>query len=86
MGTAFITSIWGMGLSLVFTFIFKIWHHKVNKIIQVLCVKLDNQYKIKHADLQNYDQAQQKDTINEVLNQYQEKQKEIINNIFKEYP
>ncbi len=34
MKTAFITSIWGMGLSLIFSSGFKFWHYKVNKVIQ----------------------------------------------------
>ena len=70
MGTAFITSIWGMGLSLLFTFIYKQGQTIVSRRIQELCFSLDSEYKIKQVDLDNV---------------HEEKQREILNDLFEKY-
>ena len=70
MGTAFITSIWGMGLSLLFTFIYKQGQTIVSRRIQELCFSLDSDFKIKQIDLDNVQE---------------EKQREILNNLFEKY-
>jgi len=52
MGTAFVTSIWGMLLSLVFTGVEKYRMDKLGKAIDRLCVRLDRLFLIRNRDLQ----------------------------------
>ncbi len=56
MGTAFISSIWGMGLSLLFTFIFKICQSRITKNVQNLCLELDEENKIKQQEFELFQQ------------------------------
>ena len=70
MGTAFVSSIWGMGLSLLFTNIFKIWQSYLTRIIQNICLELDSQNKIKQQELENVQQEKQRSIINELFNEY----------------
>lgn len=53
MGTAFVSSIWGMFLSLVFTIIFKLWQSNMTKQIQDLCLDLDMENKIEQQNLKS---------------------------------
>jgi ABC-type transporter Mla subunit MlaD len=88
MGTAFVSSIWGMGLSLIFANIFKIWQSQITKNIQNLCLQLDNEYKIKQQDLENYHQNKQKAIINEIFNEYlvsdTDEGKQLPKNVFRQ--
>ena len=45
MGTAFVTSIWGMGLSLLYGFILKLWQSNISNKIRILCFNLDDEFK-----------------------------------------
>lgn len=70
MGTAFVTSIWGMGLSLIFTVIFKWRHSSITRRVNELCFDLDSSYKVKNQDLEIYQQEKQKKIINDLFNEY----------------
>ncbi|MCF8265561.1 MAG: hypothetical protein K9I71_10385 [Ignavibacteriales bacterium] len=88
MGTAFVSSIWGMGLSLVFANIFKIWQSKITKSIQKLCLQLDEEYKIKQHDLEIFHQNNQRKIINEIFNEYlvaeTDEGKQLPKNVFRQ--
>jgi DNA repair exonuclease SbcCD ATPase subunit len=70
MGTAFVSSIWGMGLSLVFTNIFKLWQSNITRQIQDLCLDLDKENKIEQQEYETYQQEKQRNIINELFNEY----------------
>lgn len=88
MGTAFITSIWGMGLSLLFANILKIWQSQITKKIQKLCLTLDEKYKIKQHDFELFQQNRQKLIINELFNEYlvaeTDEGKQLPKNVFRQ--
>ncbi|PZM80159.1 MAG: hypothetical protein DKM50_05635 [Candidatus Margulisiibacteriota bacterium] len=50
MGTAFVSSIWGMGLSLLFTYVEKYQIGLLHNLLYEFCYKLDKQYKISKED------------------------------------
>ena len=70
MGTAFVTSIWGMGLSLFFTFIYKYRQTRISRKIQGLCFSLDSENKINQKDLDKAQFEKQKDLMNDLFNEY----------------
>jgi len=88
MGTAFVSSIWGMGLSLIFSNIFKIWQSQITKNVQALCLKLDDEYKIKQQELEQFQQANQKQILYDVFNEYlvadTEEGKQLPKNMFRQ--
>jgi hypothetical protein len=89
MGTAFVSSIWGMGLSLLFGNILKISHSTITRRLQWLCLELDNQYKISQPDLEEFNIAQQRNIINELFNEYlvadtDDGRKQLPKNIFRQ--
>jgi len=57
MGTAFLTSLIGMGLSIVFTLIDKALRHRLSKHVYTLTEKLDDIYYIDDVNLQYMNQA-----------------------------
>lgn len=70
MGTAFVSSIWGMGLSLIFTNIFKLWQSNITRRIQDLCLDLDKENKIEQELYEIIQQEKQRNIINELFNEY----------------
>ena len=88
MGTAFVSSIWGMGLSLIFTMIFKLWQSNVSRKVQRLCLILDKEHKIKQQDLEIIQQEKQKTIINELFNEYlvadTDEGKQLPKNVFRQ--
>ena len=88
MGTAFVSSIWGMGLALIFANIFKIWQSQITRSIQKLCLHLDEEYKIKQKDLEVFQQAQQREIIKEIFNEYlvadTDEGKQLPKNVFRQ--
>lgn len=70
MSTAFVTSIWGMGLSLGFTAFFKFWQTRIFRTIQNMCFRLDEEFKISEDDLQKHSDQKQKEIISELFNEY----------------
>lgn len=70
MSTAFVTSIWGMGLSLVFTAYFKFWQTRISRTIQNTCFRLDQEFKVTEDDIQKYRDQKQKEIISELFNEY----------------
>lgn len=88
MGTAFVSSIWGMGLSLIFANILKIWHSQITKSIQRLCLSLDEEYKIKQPEFEAFQQNQQRKLINEIFNEYlvsdSDEGRQLPKNVFRQ--
>jgi NADH:ubiquinone oxidoreductase subunit 3 (subunit A) len=88
MGTAFVTSIWGMGLSLLFTVIFKLWQSNITRIIQDLCLELDSENKIEQEQYEIVQQEKQRKIINELFNEYlvadTDQGKQLPKNVFRQ--
>ena len=88
MGTAFVTSIWGMFLSLLYGYVFKRWQSGISIKIQNLCLYLDERYKIKPHDLEIYRQREQKKLINELFDEYlvaeTEDGRQLPKNVFRQ--
>lgn len=88
MGTAFVSSIWGMGLSLIFTNIFKIWHSQITKNVQNLCLELDETNKIKKQEFEAFQHENQRNIINDLFNEYlvadTEDGRQLPKNVFRQ--
>ncbi|WP_347840011.1 MotA/TolQ/ExbB proton channel family protein [uncultured Draconibacterium sp.] len=88
MGTAFVSSIWGMFLSLVFTIVFKLWQSNMTKQIQDLCLDLDIENKIEQQKYEEYKQQKQRDIINGLFNDYlvadTDEGKQLPKNVFRQ--
>lgn len=88
MGTAFVTSIWGMGLSLLFTVIFKIWQSELTKSIQNMSFKLDSEHKINQQDLDKIQQENQREVFDSLFNEYlvadTDDGKQLPKNVFRQ--
>ncbi|RKD90046.1 MotA/TolQ/ExbB proton channel family protein [Mangrovibacterium diazotrophicum] len=70
MSTAFVTSIWGMGLSLLFTGVFKFWQTRVSRVIQSTCFELDAKYMVSEDEVQKQREQKQREIIGELFNEY----------------
>ena len=70
MGTAFITSIWGMFLSIVFIFIEKSRVNSLYNSIHHLCSGLDRKYKLTKQDENNLYMYKQRVIFSNVLSEY----------------
>ena len=89
MGTAFISSIYGMLLSLVFTIIEKVQSSRLQSIIHEYCYKLDKQFKISKEDERKIQLIQQINTISDFFvhtdeNNNQVKPANIFRDIYEE--
>lgn len=88
MGTAFVTSIWGMGLSLIYTIIFKTWQSAITKKILNLNLALNKEYKIKQEEFEAYQQQKQRNIIIEIFNDYlvaeTDEGKQLPKNVFRQ--
>ena len=88
MGTSFVSSIWGMGLSLIFTNIFKVWQSNLTRSIQNVCLELDSKNKIKQQELEKVQQENQRKIINELFNEYlvadTDEGKQLPKNVFRQ--
>jgi len=88
MGTAFVSSIWGMGLSLIFTNIFKLWQSNITRRIQDLCLILDSENKIEEEHFEIFQQEKQKKIINDLFNEYlvadTDQGKQLPKNVFRQ--
>ncbi len=88
MGTAFVSSIWGMGLSLIFTNIFKLWQSNITRRIQDLCLILDSENKIEEEQFEIFQQEKQKKIINDLFNEYlvadTDQGKQLPKNVFRQ--
>jgi hypothetical protein len=67
MGTAFISSIYGMLLSLVYTVFERVQSNRLQSIIHQYCYKLDKQYKITKDDERNIFQIQQQKALTDLF-------------------
>ena len=65
MGTAFISSIYGMLLSMVFTFFEKVQVHSLHNSIHNLCYNLDKKFKISKEDERTIELKRQKQLISD---------------------
>ncbi|MCD8406401.1 MotA/TolQ/ExbB proton channel family protein [Tenacibaculum dicentrarchi] len=87
MGTAFATSIWGMLLSIIFTFIYKYNQSKISKKINELCLILDSENKIELKELDIIQAEKQKAVIHELFNEYlvadTDEGKQLPKNVFR---
>ena len=70
MGMAFVTSIWGMGLSIFFSFGFKIVHQGIIRDAQRLTTDLDREHKINQGDLSNFRFQEQRTLLNNLFDDY----------------
>jgi methyl-accepting chemotaxis protein len=65
MGTAFVSSIYGMLLSLVFTFFERVQVNSLHNSIHSLCYKLDKKFRISKEDERTIDLKRQERLLNE---------------------
>jgi len=65
VGTAFITSIWGMLLSLLFTAFLKSIVYSISKKIDALCLEFDNSFKMSAHEILSHDKEVQKKVLDE---------------------
>lgn len=65
MGTAFVSSIYGMFLSLIFTFFEKIQVNSLHNSIHALCYNLDKKFKISKEDERTIELIRQERLLNE---------------------
>lgn len=65
MGTAFVSSIWGMSLSLIYSYLEKAVIHKVQSKIIIFCKALDKKYMLSKKDEKELEFTQQKKAIAE---------------------
>lgn len=65
MGTAFVSSIYGMLLSLVFTFFEKVQVNSLHNSIHRLCYNLDKRFKISKEDERNIELKRQEKLLND---------------------
>lgn len=88
MGTAFSTSIWGMVLSIIFTFLYKYKQVKTSKKINELCLILDSKNKIELQALEAIQAEKQKAVIHELFNEYlvadTDEGKQLPKNVFRQ--
>jgi hypothetical protein len=70
MGTAFISSIWGMLSSLIFIFIYQVIRHAVAKITDKFYALMDQEFLITELEHELYQEKQLKQTLSEVVKEY----------------
>lgn len=63
MGTAFVTSIWGMLLSLIFTYIEKVKVHSLHDALHKLCFQLDKMFLITKEDERQLELLKQREVL-----------------------
>ena len=88
MGTAFVTSIWGMGLSICFTLIYKHRQTRIYGNSQNLCFDLDTEFKINQKDLDKAQIETQRELMNQLFNDYlvadTDEGKQLPKNVFRQ--
>ncbi|HWP47705.1 MAG TPA: hypothetical protein VNM22_11135 [Candidatus Limnocylindrales bacterium] len=67
MGTAFVSSVWGMLLSLMFGVLEKFWFNQVGKRISSLCTLLDQKFRLKKVDELRYAQEDEARLLRNLL-------------------
>lgn len=65
MGTAFVTSIWGMLLSIIFTLIERSQINMLHRVVHQLCTKLDRRYKLTKDDERRIEITRQQELLKE---------------------
>jgi len=85
MGTAFISSLWGMALSLLFTFLEKVEVNSLYNRIHSLCYLLDRKYKISKEDERRIVFSNQKSLLTEYFQFKDENANEVKpGNVFRD--
>jgi hypothetical protein len=88
VGTAFITSIWGMFLSLLFTTYLKLIAYSISKKINILCLNFDNSFKMSAYEILLLDKEVQKDILDEyfIINTDEGKKelKSVVNSLLEQ--
>ena len=79
MGTAFFTSLLGMGCSIVYTFFDKRWKNKLTRNLFLLTEKLDNKFYIDDVALTNLNQTKMFDNLHANIKQMIEAQFNAVN-------
>ena len=70
MGTAFISSIWGMLSSLIFIFIYQLVRHAVAKKTDKFYVAMDQEFLMTEQEREEYHEEQLKRSLQDVVNEY----------------
>lgn len=70
MGTAFISSIWGMLFSLIFIFIYQVVRHSVAKKTDKFYAAMDQEFLITEVEHEKYQEEQLKKSLREVVKEY----------------
>jgi hypothetical protein len=70
MGTAFISSIWGMALSLIFIFIYQLVRHRVAKRTDKFYAAMDREFLITELEYEEYQKRQLKESLRGVVKEY----------------
>jgi hypothetical protein len=85
MGTAFISSIYGMLLSLIFTVLEKIQINRLHTVIHEYCYKVDKQFKITKEDERKIHLLQQEKSLTDIF-YYKDENNHLIKpaNIFRD--
>lgn len=85
MGTAFISSIYGMLLSLIFTVLEKIQTNRLHTVIHEYCYKVDKQFKITKDDERKIQLLQQEKSLTDIF-YYKDENNHLIKpaNIFRD--
>jgi hypothetical protein len=77
-----------MGLSLIFTNIFKLWQSNITRKIQDLCLDLDKENKIERQAYEIFQQEKQRNIINDLFNEYlvadTDEGKQLPKNVFRQ--
>lgn len=70
MSTAFVTSILGMSLSIIYSFILHYYHQRIIRRVQSLTLELDNKYKINQWNLAKIRSEEQRQALNSLFDAY----------------
>lgn len=82
MGTAFLTSLIGMGVSLIYTLIEKTWRNGLAKALHDFNAKLDDEYYIDDVELALYKQQQiTEEATKRIVDKFQESTTELYGKI-----
>ncbi len=77
MGTAFVTSIWGMGLSILYIFLEKIFNNSLSNKTNQLCLLIDSKFKLTKADEIKYKKEEQEYLFEKYFNFKNENNKSV---------
>ena len=85
ISTAFYTSLFGIGSSIIFGFLEKYFFNKFNHIINTLCIRLNNKYKLTKQEKHDIEIGKQKDLLSAWEDTFSNHQIEIKTTIVDEF-